>query len=177
MQLLPSFLLLAMSVPSASLMYMQARTAVLGNLVCEHPEPFHYCALQRNGLFELTLGPEGYGALCPVTPQSQTLRHPYIVRPIIQWIPLTVGRKACWVVGFVRRGTATAPLTWQSDLRPASAVLRTCARSTNDHIMLTPLDELAVEGDGTLYLSVRQESSRNPVEVVGVFVDVAAVYQ
>jgi len=177
MQLLSSCVLFAISVPSVSLMYMQARTAVLGKVVCEHLEPFHYCALQRDGLFELTFGAEGYGALCPATPQSQTLRHPYVVRPMIQWIPQTMGRKACWAVGFVRRGNATKPLTWQSDLRPASAVLHTCTRSTNDHIMLTPLDELAVEGDGTLYLSVRQQSSRNPVEVVGVFVDVTAVYQ
>lgn len=176
MQLWPSLMLLGMTIPSASFMYMQARTAILGTLVCEHPEPFRYCALQRNGLFELTLGPEGYGALCPVTPQSQTVRHPYIVRPMIQWIPVTVGRKACWVVAFFRRGTASEPLTWHSNFSPASAVLRTCTRSTNDHVMLTPLDDLAVEGDGTLYLSVRQESSRNPVEVVGVFVDVEAVY-
>ena len=176
MPLLPSLLLLAMSVQSASFRYMQARTAILGHVVCEHPEPFQYCALQRDGLFELTLQPEGYGALCPVTPQSQTLRHPYIVRPIIQWIPLTAGRRACWVVGFFRRGKPTEPLTWQSDLRPASAARRTCTRSINNHIMVSPLDELAVEGDGTLYLSVKQESSRNAVEVLGVYVDVAAVY-
>ena len=175
MQLVPSFLWLAMSVQSASFMYMQARTAALGDLVCAHPEPFQYCALQK-GLFELTLGPEGYGALCPLTPQSQTVRHPYIVRPIIQWIPLTVGRKACWVVGFFRRCKPAQPLTWQSDLLPASAVLRTCTRSTTNHIMVSPLDELAVEGDGTLYLSVRQ-ASRHPVEVLGAYVDVAAVYE
>ena len=176
MQLL-SALFLALSVPSVSFMYMQARTAVLGQLVCEHPEPFHYCALQSRGAFEITFGPDGYGALCPLTPQMQTLRYPYIVQLTIQWIPLTVGRQVCWEVEFLRKQNPAEQLSWQSDLRPASAVLRTCDRSTNDHIMLTQLAELAIEGDGTLYLSVGQQASRESVEVTGVSFDVRAVYQ
>jgi hypothetical protein len=43
--------------------------------------------------------------------------------------------------------------------------------------MTTALDDVAIEGDGTLYLSIAQKSSRDPVEVLGVFLGVRAVYQ
>jgi hypothetical protein len=175
--LLPSALLLTTIVPSVSFLHLPARTAVRGQVVCEHPAPYNYCALQRDGLFEITLGREGYGAVCPVAPQLQTLRYPYLVQPVIQWIPRSIGRKACWTVGFVRKQRATEPLSRRTALRPASAVLRACDRATNDHIMTTALDEVAIEGDGTLYLSIAQKSSRDPVEVLGVFLGVRAVYQ
>src|ERR1700675_4069843 len=58
--LLPSALLLTTIVPSVSYLYLPARTAVHGQVVCEHPEPYDYCALTRDGLFELTIGREGY---------------------------------------------------------------------------------------------------------------------
>jgi hypothetical protein len=177
LKLLPSAVLLTTIVPSVSYLYLPARTAVLGQVVCEHPAPYDYCALKRDGLFEITLGREGYGAVCPVAPQLQTLRYPYIVQPVIEWIPRSLGRKACWAVGFVRKQRPTDPLSSRTAFRPASAVLRACDRATNDHIMTTPLDYVAVEGDGTLYLSITQKSSRDPVEVLGVFLGVRAVYQ
>jgi hypothetical protein len=176
MQLLPFILLFGLSIPSVAFMYMQARTAVLGTVVCEHPEPFHYCALEGHGLFEMTFTPEEYGALCPLTQQAETLTHPYLVRPAIQWLPHRLGRTACWEVKFVRNENPDHRLSWKSHLKAASAVLRTCDLSTTDHIMVTPLDEVALDGGGTLYLSVRQPGSRTPVEVVGVFLDVRAVY-
>lgn len=175
MQLFP-FVLLGLSVLSAWFMYMPARTAVLGTVVCEHPEPFQYCALEGRGLFEIAFTPDRYGALCPLTPQAKTLIHPYLVRPTIQWLPLRVGREACWEVGFVRNQSPDGRLSWNADLRAASAVLRSCDRSTNDHIMVTALDEIALDGGGTLYLSVKQPTSRKPVEVIGAFIDVRAVY-
>ena len=177
MQLLPFVLLLGLSIPSVTLMYMQARTAVLGRVVCEHPEPFHYCALEGRGLFEIAFTPDDFGALCPLIQQAQTLTHPYLVRPTIQWLPHRVGREACWEVRFVRNQNPNGRLSWKSDLRAASVVLRACDRATTDHIMVTTLDEAALDGGGTLYLSVTQPRTRKPVEVVGVFLDVRAVYQ
>lgn len=175
--LLPSAFLLTTIVPSVSFLYLPARTAVLGKVVCDHPAPYDYCALQRDGLFEITLGREGYGAVCPVTPQLQTLRYPYVVQPVIEWIPRSLGRKACWAVGFVRKERPSDSLSPRTALRAASAVLHACDRATNDHIMTTPLDSVAIEGDGTLYLSITQKSSRDPVEVLGAFLGVRAVYQ
>ena len=172
-----SALLLVTRLTSVAFLYLPARTAIQGQVVCEHPEPFHYCALQRDGLFALTISADNFGTLCPVAPRLQTLQHPYTLQPTIQWIPFKVGREACWVVGVFRNAGPAAPPSAEYALQPASPLVHTCDRSTNDHVMVTRVDELPIEGDGTCYLSLRQESSRQPVEVIGVYVDVRAVDQ
>jgi hypothetical protein len=177
LQLLPSVVLLATAIPPTSLLYLPARTAVRGHVVCEQPEPYRYCAFRDEGVFAVTLTPDNFETMCRATPRTQSLRAPYIVRAAVRWLPWAVGREACFVARFLRDRRPGERSTGQADLRPASVQMRTCHRSTNDHVMLSWLDEVAVENSSKLYLSIGQSPSHNPVEVLGVFLQVRAIYE
>ncbi len=170
-------LVLLTTVVPAGFVRLLAKTANFGQIVCEHPEPFVYCAVKGDAGFDISIDRDRFGAFCPAVPQLESLRYPYVIRPTVQWVPVVRGRQVCWSVGLFQRMETTGTRSWDSHLRPVSVLSRKCTRSGNDHIDATPLDELMVEGEGPLYLSVQQEGAEDPIEVLAVYLEVRAVYR
>src|SRR5574341_1607984 len=106
--MLPAALTLALTLIPAGYMYLPAKSVHVGELVCDHPEPYVYCAVKGDALFEFDLGEDSAGGWCPLRAPVETLRYPYRLRPIIQWVPVRIGRDVCWTVAIQCRATGVA---------------------------------------------------------------------